>query len=95
MGYCGRKRRRKGTVSASGQQQLSMGPMSTPHAFCNVDHELVHLKDIGLKRGRCALSSACTRGGGGGGHTVFGCGTCRVRLCKTGCFAKFHSEQNC
>ena len=43
----------------------------------------------GLKRGRCRQcqldESENPR------HTTYGCGVCRVRLCKIGCFKKYHN----
>jgi hypothetical protein len=43
---------------------------------------------LGLKRGRC---HQCSRvGRKPPRHTSFGCSVCKVRLCKTTCFAEFH-----
>ena len=50
--------------------------------------EVVKVSTIGLSRGRCyhcvKEERAKVR------HTSFGCSHCKVRLCKTVCFAEFH-----
>lgn len=56
-----------------------------PHV-CNLEK----LSALGLKRGRCRhcldikRDQAC--------YTSYGCGVCRVRLCKIPCFAEFHQS---
>ena len=51
---------------------------------------LERVSDIpGMKRGRCrqcVLSKTKKPR-----HTSFGCGVCRVRLCETKCFEKYHN----
>ena len=51
---------------------------------------LVRVSDIGLKRGRCRQCQLAKRSPPH--STSFGCGVCRVRLCKTTCFAEFHQH---
>ena len=45
---------------------------------------------IGLSRGRCHHCLQMNRRPVP--HTSFGCASCKVRLCKTGCFTDFHSS---
>ena len=75
--YHGRKRKRGGDGEA----------MSSLVSVFREDHELVSLQSIGINRGRCVLSGDCSRGGS---FTSFDCKHCKVRLCKVGCFAKYH-----
>ena len=51
---------------------------------------LVSLSEIGLKRGRCHQCQLTKRKPSR--YTSFGRGVCGVRLCKTTCFAEFHSH---
>ena len=50
---------------------------------------LERVSEIGLKRGRCHHCQITKRQPPR--STVFGCGVCSVRLCKTTCFAEFHN----
>ena len=43
---------------------------------------------LGMKRGRCHQCQVTKTEHPH--HTSFACGVCRVRLCKTSCFAEFH-----
>ena len=47
-----------------------------------------YLSKIGLKRGRCRHCRLKNRKPPR--SSSFGCGVCKVRLCKTTCFAEFH-----
>ena len=49
---------------------------------------LERVSEMGLKRGRCRQCQITKREPPR--CTSFGCGVCRVRLCKTTCFADFH-----
>lgn len=64
------------------RKQRAHGTVDTAESsgVCTV----VKVADIGLKRGRCRHCKT--------GSTCFGCSECKVRLCKTRCFAKFHRD---
>ena len=49
---------------------------------------LEKVSKIGLKRGRCLHCQLKNRKPPR--SSSFGCGVCKVRLCKTTCFAEFH-----
>ena len=49
---------------------------------------LEKLSALGLKRGRCHHCRTAKKEAPR--YTSFGCGMCRVRLCKTPCFAEYH-----
>ena len=83
-GYCSRKRK----VRNSDRAPFLPPPALRVGSTGCVKHELTPVTDIGLKRGRCALSRGCL----GKGHTSFACKQCNIRLCKTACFAYHHSQ---
>ena len=71
---------RKGVKQQNGE---SMGRAQTERV-CHLER----VSNIGLKRGRCHHCQITKRDPPR--STVFGCGVCGVRLCKTTCFAEFH-----
>lgn len=58
------------------------------NACCMSVCHLKPVSDIGLARGRCHHCVQINREKIG--YTSFGCSNCKVRLCKTTCFAEYH-----
>ena len=71
---------------------LSKGVRQSSASVCKAQSERVcyleKVSKIGLKRGRCRHCQLKNRKPPR--SSSFGCGVCKVRLCKTTCFAEFH-----
>ena len=71
--------------------QIGSRTSALKHPRSKDDEGLCLLKrvtEIGLKRGRCHQCLKTKRGKPN--YTSFGCSACKVRLCKTTCFAEYH-----
>ena len=78
---------RKGKWARTRTKAGVEGTVDTEERCC-----LVQVSAIGLKRGRCFHCTQVKRPKIG--STSFGCSNCRVRLCKTKCFAAFHRDHD-
>ena len=78
-------------VNGSGKSRVSSQDSagSKDGAQCARVCHLKKVSEIGLKRGKCQHCLKVKRKKPR--HTSFGCSECRVRLCKTDCFADYHN----